>query len=133
VAQRPRLHMGREDGHRFSARTTFLGLRNAVSAIAPREESNHDAEPRKNNARFPRRARLLRRSEFERVYKLGRRHFSASMTVFYLQRPEADRIDNKVLPWPGPRVGFTVSRALGGAVQRNRMKRRLRAAVGRQS
>ena len=27
------------------------------------------------------------------------------------------------------RVGFTVSKALGGAVQRNRMKRRLREAV----
>jgi ribonuclease P protein component len=29
----------------------------------------------------------------------------------------------------GLRIGFTVSRALGGAVQRNRMKRRLREAV----
>ncbi len=37
---------------------------------------------------FPRSARLLRQADFERVYKLGRRHFSASMTVFYWPRPE---------------------------------------------
>ncbi len=29
----------------------------------------------------------------------------------------------------GPRVGFTVGKALGGAVDRNRMRRRLREAV----
>ncbi len=29
----------------------------------------------------------------------------------------------------GSRIGFTVSKALGGAVQRNRMRRRLREAV----
>ena len=45
------------------------------------------------------------------------------MTVFYLAR--AAVADDIV----GSRVGFTVSKALGGAVQRNRMKRRLREAV----
>ena len=70
---------------------------------------------------FPRSARLLRHADFERVYKQGRRHFSPSMTVFYApQQPAAAS---------GLRVGFTVGRALGGAVQRNRMKRRLREAV----
>lgn len=90
-------------------------------------ESNPAAVPRSVVPRggpFPRNARLLRHADFERVYKQGRRHFSASMTVFYWQRPEA--VAAKV---PGLRVGFTVSRALGGAVQRNRMKRRLREAV----
>jgi len=41
------------------------------------------------------------------------------MTVFYLPRHEGR----------GMRVGFTVGRVLGGAVVRNRMKRRLREAV----
>jgi ribonuclease P protein component len=41
------------------------------------------------------------------------------MTVFYLRRAEGDSL----------RVGFTVGRVLGGAVVRNRMKRRLREAV----
>ena len=72
---------------------------------------------------FPRTARLLKHSDFERVYKQGRRHFSPHMTVFYLGQP-AD-----ASPPRSPRVGFTVGRVLGGAVERNRIKRRLREAV----
>jgi ribonuclease P protein component len=86
-------------------------------------ESNREVLPQAGKAAFPRSARLLRHADFERVYKQGRRHFSASMTVFYLARAEGSTAA------PGLRVGFTVSRALGGAVQRNRMKRRLREAV----
>jgi ribonuclease P protein component len=97
-----------------------------VTASVP-GESNQHVEPRTGQAAFPRSARLLRHADFERVYKLGRRHFSASMTVFYLQRQEADR--SKLPAAQGLRIGFTVGRALGGAVQRNRMKRRLREAV----
>ena len=41
------------------------------------------------------------------------------MTVFYLPRQKAE----------GVRVGFTVGKVLGGAVVRNRMKRRLRETV----
>jgi ribonuclease P protein component len=72
--------------------------------------------------------RLLRHADFEHVYKQGRRHFSASLTAFYLHRQEAEAGPGTSTP-KGLRVGFTVGRALGGAVQRNRMKRRLREAV----
>ncbi|HEY1464320.1 MAG TPA: ribonuclease P protein component [Terriglobales bacterium] len=68
---------------------------------------------------FPRSGRLLRHADFERVYKSGKRHFATHMTVFYLAQKEAQDF----------RVGFTVSKALGGAVVRNRMRRRLREAV----
>lgn len=81
-------------------------------------------KPRAGPGTFPRNARLLRHADFERVYKLGRRHFSASLTAFYLLRPEGSRSATS-----GTRIGFTVGRGLGGAVQRNRMKRRLREAV----
>jgi len=50
------------------------------------------------------------------------------MTVFYLPRDGAKSPAGSAAT-PGFRVGFTVSRALGDAVQRNRMRRRLREAV----
>lgn len=43
------------------------------------------------------------------------------MTAFYLPRTDASQ--------PGPRVGITVSRVMGGAVVRNRMRRRMREAI----
>jgi ribonuclease P protein component len=93
-------------------------------------ESKRDVEPRNGRGIFSRTARLLRHADFERVYKLGRRHFSASMTVFYWQRQQPASPKTTTVQSPaGMRIGFTVGRALGGAVERNRMKRRLREAV----
>ena len=98
-----------------------------MTASVP-EEPKRDVGPRSGGGSFPRSARLLRHADFERVYKLGRRHFSPSMTVFYLSRQAPGA--NAARPvGAGLRIGFTVGRALGGAVQRNRMKRRLREAV----
>ncbi len=88
-----------------------------MSGDAPNASSKPSASRKRLN--FSRRSRLLRHADFDRVYRQGRRHFAAHITVFYLARPEGD----------GLRVGFTVGRALGGAVVRNRMKRRLREAV----
>jgi len=90
-----------------------------VSAIVPNGSPDLSGSGRR--ARFSRSSRLLRHADFERVYKQGQRHFAAHMTVFYLRRAQGD----------AARVGFTVGRVLGGAVDRNRMKRRLREAVRR--
>ena len=85
-------------------------------------KENIDLQASGKAAGFPRSARLLRHADFQRVYKQGRRHFAAHMTVFYLPRAANG----------GLRIGFTVGRVLGGAVERNRMKRRLREAVRQQ-
>ena len=71
------------------------------------------------SAKIPKTSRLLRHADFRLVYEQGRRHFSANFTAFY-------RTNNAGV---SPRIGYTVSRALGGAVDRNRMKRRLREAT----
>ena len=89
---------------------------NCVSGHAPNDLNLFGPGKR---ARFTSSMRLLRHSDFERVYKKGRRHFAAHMTVFYLLREQGE----------GLRIGFTVGRVLGGAVERNRMKRRLRESV----
>jgi len=91
-----------------------------VSADAPSRGEERPAP--KAGTGFPRAARLLKHADFERVYKQGRRHFSPHMTVFY-------RAQDKDASQESARVGFTVGRPLGGAVERNRIKRRLREAV----
>jgi len=68
---------------------------------------------------FPRDARLLKHADFQAVYKQGRKHFSGNMTAFYR---ENDRP-------AGSRVGLTIGKVLGGAVVRNRIRRRMRALV----
>jgi ribonuclease P protein component len=68
---------------------------------------------------FPRNARLLKHADFQVVYKQGRKHFSGNMTAFYRENEST----------AGPRVGFTVGKVLGGAVDRNRIRRRMRSAV----
>jgi ribonuclease P protein component len=81
--------------------------------------------PQNAKKKFPKSRRLLRHADFDRVYKKGRRHFATHMTVFYLRRENDEQQgDPSQL-----RIGFTVRKILGGAVQRNRMKRRLREAV----
>jgi ribonuclease P protein component len=64
--------------------------------------------------------RLLKASEFNRVFKQGRRLSQPELTLAYRVRPSRD---GKIYP---PRLGLSVSRKVGGAVQRNVLKRRIR-------
>lgn len=70
--------------------------------------------------------RLKRRSEFLRVANEGRKAVSAGLVL-----QAASRSDDQGGPKDrGPRVGFTVTRRVGKAVVRNRVRRRLRAVAG---
>jgi ribonuclease P protein component len=65
------------------------------------------------------RGRLVSRADFSRVYREGRR-YGGGILVLYVRPTEFGR-----------RVGITAGRGLGGAVVRNRAKRRLREAYRR--
>ena len=65
------------------------------------------------------RRRLSRSGEFERVYREGRSHASRHLVVYAFPRSDEET---------EPRLGISVGRKLGGAVERNRIKRLLREA-----
>ncbi len=68
--------------------------------------------------------RLRKHADYQLVYKAGRKQFAKQIGYFYALRPVGRRSDT-----PGPRIGLTVPKALGKAVDRNRIKRRMREAV----
>jgi ribonuclease P protein component len=75
--------------------------------------------------RAPGRRRLSRSAEFERVYRQGRSKGNRFL-VLYAFPHGAD--DSGRAPDEGPRLGLSVSKRVGGAVDRNRVKRVLREA-----
>ncbi len=67
---------------------------------------------------------LRKHADYQAAYLLARKGRSPLMGWFCARRP-ADRRSLTA----GMRIGLTVPKALGGAVERNRIKRRMRAAV----
>ena len=99
------------------------------------EKSSHNAEKRdatasrasnssKDGAKdrtrfdFPRECRLHHRAEYDAVYREGRRKAGRDCTVFL----RVNGLDHS-------RFGWSIKRALGTAVRRNRIRRRLREVV----
>jgi len=68
--------------------------------------------------------RLRKHADYQLVYKASRKQFGKQIAHFHTLRPVDRRSDTA-----GPRVGLTVPKALGKAVDRNRIKRRMREAV----
>lgn len=64
------------------------------------------------------RGRLSRSAEFERVYRASRSHGNRYLVLYAFPRDDDH----------GVRLGLTVPRQVGGAVDRNRIKRLLREA-----
>ena len=76
-------------------------------------------------AGFPRSSRILRAAEFRAIYDHGLRISGPLFAAFCRARTEDQQAGH---PATGARLGLTVPRAIGKAVFRNRIKRRLREA-----
>lgn len=69
---------------------------------------------------MPKRRRLSRSGEFDRVYRDGSSHATRHLVLYSFPRKEDEQRE--------VRLGVSVSRKVGGAVERNKVKRTMREA-----
>lgn len=63
--------------------------------------------------------RLAKRKDFGKVYKLGQSAANRQFVVYVLKNPQTEKM----------RVGVSVSKKMGGAVVRNRLRRQVKEIV----
>ncbi|MBV9818815.1 MAG: ribonuclease P protein component [Solirubrobacterales bacterium] len=80
--------------------------------------------PESGSVQRPGRGRLSRSADFDRVFRHGRSHAGPDLVLYVFPRSADDG---------APRLGLSVSRKVGGAVERNRVKRLLREAFAHES
>ena|SRR6185437_16210636 len=92
----------------------------ATSLLSATKEPSGTPKQASPKLPSPRPGRILRSADFRHVYDHGFRVSGPLFAAFCLacERPDSQ----------GPRLGLTVPRAVGGAVDRNRIRRRLREA-----
>lgn len=87
-----------------------------------------EVEAVKSTATSPARIWLRKHADYQRVYREGKRQSLPLMTFFFAPRVE-NRGAHPQQNVGNSRVGLTAGKVLGNAVERNRIKRRMRAAV----
>jgi ribonuclease P protein component len=108
----------REDGHARRATDVEAPARQGPEALD--RLMRRPAAPRPR----PGRNRLSRSADFDRVFRSGRSHAGRELVLYVFPRGENAA---------APRLGLSVSRKVGGAVERNRVKRLLREAFAAES
>src|SRR5882672_12691314 len=96
-----------------------MAARCSLAAAPAGGRSSPSATRGSGIAGFPKSSRILRSKDFRRVYDNGAK-FSGPLFAAFCLRNNGEG---------GVKVGFTCPRALGGAVVRNRIKRRVREAA----
>ena len=87
--------------------------------VAPVAVINLPLATRSRIAGLSKQNRVLRSKDFRTVYDTGTRFANPFFAAFCLCQPDQ----------AGPNIGFTVPKAIGNAVVRNRVRRRFREAV----